>query len=158
MTVVAGAAVSMRRALHAAFVLGFSVVVLSLSVAAVAPMTGLTATSAHAAMAGMGESSEALGAAAAVTTASVADEITVDAGLAVASMCERACTSSVTSTCTAVVGLIVSSLLVLLLATRRDTVMRLLARLRTSARTLRPRRQRTMWTAMSLSSLCVLRV
>jgi len=73
-------------------------------------------------------------------------------------MCDRACVSEVTEMCTIAAGLIAITLMALLLAMRRDTFVGLLARIRTSQPTLRPRRQRTPWTVPSLSSLCVLRV
>jgi hypothetical protein len=59
--------------------------------------------------------------------------------------------------CTNAAGLTPSTLLALLLASRRDTFMGLLARTRPRALPRRRRRQ-TPWTVLSPNSLCVLRV
>jgi len=143
----------MRRALFAAVALALSLLCAALAVAAsTAPMSGMTNTSGISVMSGVGEAT------AAVATAPAAVAMTADAGSAMAAMCDSACVSEVTDTCTVAAGLIVITLMALLLATRRDTFMGLLARIRTSERTLRPRRERTPWTALSLSSLCVLRI
>lgn len=73
------------------------------------------------------------------------------------SMCDNACVSAVSETCTVAGGLTVTTLLALFLASRRDTFMGLLARTRPRALPRQWRRQ-TPWTVLSPISLCVLRV
>ncbi len=75
--------------------------------------------------------------------------------LPMSSMCDSACVTDVTEMCTVAGGLTVTTLLALLLASRRDTFMGLLARTRPCAL---PRRRQTPWTVLSPISLCVLRV
>ena len=75
-----------------------------------------------------------------------------------ASMCDSACVTEVTAMCTLAAGLTVTTLMALLLASRRDTFLGLLPRVETSAGVRRQRRERPAWMALSLSSLCVLRV
>ncbi len=74
------------------------------------------------------------------------------------SMCDSACVTDVTEMCTLAAGLIVLTLMGLLLASRRDTFLGVLARIRTSPRAVRQRHEPTPWTVLSLSSLGVLRV
>lgn len=70
--------------------------------------------------------------------------------------CDTACIGTVTAVCSGAVALVVP-LLVLLLATRRDTFIGLLRR--APARDVRGRwPQATPWTIPSLAALCVLRV
>jgi hypothetical protein len=59
------------------------------------------------------------------------------------SMCGSACIAEVTMVCTQAIGLTVTLVLVLLLASRRDTFLGLLARSRRSANVVRRRHQRT---------------
>ena len=73
------------------------------------------------------------------------------------SMCDMACVTDVSEMCTVAGGLTVTTLLALLVASRRDTFMGLLARTRPCALPRRRRRQ-TPWTVLSPISLCVLRV
>ena len=73
------------------------------------------------------------------------------------SMCDSACVTDVSQVCTIAGGLTVTTLLALLLASRRDTFLGLLARTRPRA-LLRRRRRHTPWTVLSPISLCVLRV
>ena len=146
----------MRRALFAAIALALSLMCAALGVAAsTAPMAGMTDSSVNTLMAGIGEATAAVATAPAVAGAAVA--VAADAGSAMAGMCDSACVSEVTEMCS-VAGLIVMTLMALLLATRRDTFLGLLARIRTSTRAVRLRREPTPWTVLSLSSLCVLRL
>ena len=72
-------------------------------------------------------------------------------------MCDTACVTDASAMSTVAGGLTVTTLLALLLAARRDTLMGLLARTRPGAHSRRVRRQ-TPWTVLSPISLCVLRV
>lgn len=75
-----------------------------------------------------------------------------------AAMCDGVCIAEVSSGCAVGVGLIVTTVLVLLLATRRDTYLALQARSSTLTRGHQRRRHRTPWTVLTPISLCVLRV
>lgn len=81
-----------------------------------------------------------------------------DAGHAVMSTCTSACVDDVADACTLGVSLAVVTILALLLGTRRDTFLGLLARPRVVLLARRPRWSRSPWTVLSLSTLCVLRV
>ena len=147
MPVAAGVSRWSQRALCAAIALALSLMCVVLAVtASTAPMSGLTDMNdvpGMSVMAGIGEATSAVAA---------------EAGPAMASMCESACVTEVTDMCSLAAGLIVITLLALLLATRRDTFLGLLARVRTPTSTLRHRGLPPPWTVLSLSSLCVLRV
>lgn len=73
------------------------------------------------------------------------------------SMCDSVCVTGLSRLCGVVAALTVTTLLALLLASRRDTLLGLLARARPRARQ-RRRRRTTRWRVISPISLCVLRV
>ncbi len=73
------------------------------------------------------------------------------------SLCDRVCLTGVGEVCLVASGLGVTTLLALLLASRRDTFVGLLGRTRPRALP-RRRRRRAPWTVPSPVSLCVLRV
>lgn len=75
----------------------------------------------------------------------------------IASMCDTSCAPGVTGMCTVAMSSVVS-VLVLFLASRRETFLGLLARVRRLMFALDPQRGRPPWTVLSLSSLCVSRV
>jgi len=77
--------------------------------------------------------------------------------LPMSSMRDNACVTDASEMCTVAGGLTVTTLLALLLASRRATFLGLLARTRPCALPRRRRRQ-TPWTVLSPISLCVLRV
>ena len=76
---------------------------------------------------------------------------------AVSGVCDSTCTAELGATCATAVGLAVTTVLVLLLASRRDTSLGELERTRFRVAPCW-RRRRTPWTAPSPVSLCVLRV
>lgn len=162
MSVPTGVARSSRRAVGAlvAVLVALACTVLWL-MALAAPsatmpdMTGMAGTSVEAGvsmMAGMRSTT------AVAATDAVAD-LAAGAGPAMASMCDTACVGGVVDVCTLAAGLAVTTVLALLLSSRRNTFLRLLAR--PGAATLvhrRPRWLHSPWTVLSLFSLGVLRV
>ncbi len=75
------------------------------------------------------------------------------------SLCETPCAGGTTGVlCGVAVALVVTSVLLLLLTSRRDTFLGLLARVRRAGLVRRRRRQRTPWLVRSPVSLGVLRV
>lgn len=144
-----------RRALCAAITLTLSLTCIALMVAApTTHMTGASTAAPAIAVAHIGGLTEAAGGVVvrepALLFASVASP---DMG----SMCDSACITELSKACMVAVALTVLSLLALLLASRRDTFVQVLARHRPSAQARRRRRQ-TPWTVPSPISLCVLRV
>ncbi len=113
-------------------------------------------TASMSSMTGMSDGSPVSTVAAASTLTTAAADTVSGLGPAVASMCDSACIVE-TSACALGVGLAVTTVLALLLGSRRDTFLGLLARLRTTG-TRRPRWLMSPWTVLSLSSLGVLRV
>lgn len=136
------------RPVCAAVALAIGLMCAVLGVAAsTTPMTDMT---------DMGEATaEAIGA---PVAAAMSMEMGGDDGPTMASMCESACITDISGDCTVAAGLAVTALLTLLMATRRDTFMSLLARVAPLLHVRRRRRDPTPWTVLSLSSLCVLRV
>lgn len=136
-------AILWRSAIGAAIALAVGLACTVLSAAAsVAPMTG------------MGDD------AAPVTTVAVTvAEDVASVSPAMTSMCAYACVDgSASVVCAGAAGLVVTSALVLLLASRRDTYLGLLARLRRAGLARRRLRARTPWLVLSPVSLCVFRV
>lgn len=126
--------------------------------AAIALTVGLACTVLWAAapvapMAGMSEHAAPV----ATVAVTVAEEFSA-ASPAMPPMCGNACVSDTTSAVCAGVGVIVTSLLGLFLAYRRNTFMGLLARVRRPGLTRRRLRERTPWVVLSPVSLCVFRV
>ena len=151
-----------RRALCAAIALALSMSCIVLAVAAsTTPMTG---------MADMAETSVtaaptvAVGAYTSGLTDGAIDVISEAASPVasvmappMSSLCDSACVMGASQMYAVAAGLAVTSLLALLLASRRDTFMGVLERTRPRARP-RRRRPQTPWTVLSPISLCVLRV
>lgn len=148
------------RALCAGIVLAIGLMSAVLGVAAsTTPMAGMTGMVNASAVSGMNDRSGAtVAGAVAPAAAATTAEIGVDGGLAWASMCESPCATDIGGECTVAAGLAVTALLALLLASRRDTFLGLLARLSPLFVVRRPRQEPTPWTVLSLTSLCVLRV
>lgn len=84
--------------------------------------------------------------------------VALDMSMPMSSMCDSACPTDASAVCTIAGGLTVTTLFLLLLVTRRDTFLGLLARARPRAVLRRRRRHRPSWTVLSPISLCVLRV
>lgn len=127
--------------------------------ASTAPATGMTGTISQSGMAGMDGMSEAtVEATVAPVTAAMTMAMGGDGGPSMASMCEFACVTDIGGACTVAAGLVVAALLVLFLASRRDTFLGLLARVGPVFFVRRRRRDPTPWTVLSLSRLCVLRI
>ncbi|MEO5709151.1 MAG: hypothetical protein ABIQ59_04965 [Nocardioidaceae bacterium] len=103
-------------------------------------------------MAGMGEVTAAMALGPAV------NDVAADTGPVINSMCDTACVTRVSSMCNVAGGLTVTTLLALLLASRRNTFMGMIARNGSPALSRRPRRDRTRRAVLSPFSLCVLRV
>jgi len=156
-----------RRGLCAAVALALSLACIVFAIAASATlMTGMvdmadastTAPTTAAPAAAVGAFTSGL-------TGGVVSEVVLEAASPVAamislplsSMCDSACVTNVSEMCTIAGGLTVTTLLALLLATRRDTFVGLLARKRPCALPRRQRRQ-TPWIVLSPISLCVFRV
>ncbi len=148
------------RALCAGVVLAISLMCAVLGVAAsTTPMTGMTGMTEASALSRMGDIGDtAVAAAAAPVAAVMTMEMGGADGPTLASMCGRPCVTDIGGECTVAVGLAVTALLALFLASRRDTFLGLLARLSFLSFVLRRRQEPTPWTVPSLSSLCVLRV
>lgn len=100
-------------------------------------------------------SGEAAGAAA---RAPATQGTAVGAVSVISSMCDTSCVNEVTTTCAVAAATIIATLMVLLLASRRDTFLGLLARTRPTDFARRPRRARVAVPALSLCTLCVWRV
>jgi len=157
-----------RRALCAAIALALSMSCIVLAVAAsTTPMTGMADM---ADMADMAETSVTAAPTVAVGayTSGLTDgaiDVVSEAASPVASvmappmssLCDSACVMGASQMRAVAAGLAVTSLLALLLASRRDTFMGVLERTRPRARP-RRRRPQTPWTVLSPISLCVLRV
>jgi len=156
-----------RCGLCAAVALALSLTCIVFAVAAsTTPMTGMVdMADASTTAAVTAAPAAAVGAFTSGLTSGGVGDVTREAASPVASvmslpmslMCDSACVTDVSEMCTVAVGLTVTTLLALLLASRRDTFMGLLARTRPGARSRRLRRQ-TPWTVLSPISLCVLRV
>lgn len=127
--------------------------------ASTTPMPGMTGQVNASGVSPMGDLVEATGAAA-VAPVGAATTVEMGAGGALmpASMCESPCVADISGACTIAGGLAAAALLALLLGTRRDTFLGLLARLGPLFSVRRPRHEPTPWTVLSLTSLCVLRV
>ena len=122
-------------------------------------MTGMTGMVSASGVSGMNDMGEAtVAAAVGPVAATMAAEVGGDVGLTLASMCESPCVIDISGECTVAAGLAVTALLALFLASRRDTVLGLLARIAPLFYVRRRRREPTPWTVLSLSSLCVMRV
>ena len=119
-------------------------------------MAGVTEMVSSARMNDMGEAAAA--AAVAPIAAAMTMEMGGDGGPTMASMCETQCVTDIGGACTIAAGLLVAALLVLFLASRRDTFLGLLARVGPVFFVRRRRRDPTPWTVLSLTRLCVLRV
>ena len=119
-------------------------------------MAGVTEMVSSASMNDMGEAAAA--AAVAPIAAAMTMEMGGDGGPTMASMCETQCVTDIGGACTIAAGLLVAALLVLFLASRRDTFLGLLARVGPVFFVRRRRRDPTPWTVLSLTRLCVLRV
>ena len=156
-----------RRGLCAAVALALSLTCIVFAVAAsTTPMTDMVdmadasttaaATAAHAAAVGAFTSGLTGGGIGDVVREAASPETSL-MSLPMSLMCDTACVTDVSAMCTVAGGLTVTTLLALLLVSRRDTFMRLLARTRLCALPRRQRRQ-TPWTVLSPISLCVLRV
>ncbi len=160
-------ALLLRRGLCAVVALALSLMSIVFAVpASTTPMTGMvdmadastTAAATHTPAAAVGAFPSGL-------TGGVVGDVVREAASPVASvmvlpmssMCDSACVTEVSEMCTVAGGLTVATLLALLLASRRDTFMGLLARTRLCVVPRRRRRQ-TPWTVLSPISLCVLRV
>ena len=144
MSAAAGVARGSRRALCGAILLGLSLMCAALAVTASSdPMSGM---------------SEMSGATAVVTAPVAAARDSMAPMAPMSSACDSVCVSEVTDLCSLAAGLSVMTLMALLLATRRDTFLGLLARVRTPPSGPRRRSEPPPWTVLSLSSLCVLRV
>ncbi|GAB2754284.1 hypothetical protein GCM10027020_02950 [Nocardioides salsibiostraticola] len=115
--------------------------------------TVLWAATPVAPMAGMSEHAAPI----ATVAAGVAEEFS-SASPAMAPMCGNPCVSDTSSVACTGVGVILTSLLVLFLAFRRNTFMGLLTRVRRPGLTRRRLRERTPWVVLSPVSLCVFRV
>ncbi len=153
-----------RRGLCAAIALALSLTCIVLAVAAsTTPMAGMA--DASAAAAAIAAPAVAVGARTSGLTDGAGGDVIRETASPVASgmsqrmssMCDSACVTDLNEMCTVVAGLTVTTLLALLLASRRDTFMGLFARTRPCARPRRRRRQ-TPWTVLSPVSSCVLRV
>lgn len=161
MSVVAKVASDSTRPLCAGLALSISLMCALLGFAASAtPATGMTEMVSHTGMAGMPgslDTGEASGAG-----APVAAWMEMDTGgddePAMSSMCGAPCVTDIGGACTIAAGLIIAALLVLFMASRRDTFVGLRARLGPVLFVRRRRRDPTPWTVLSLSRLCVLRV
>lgn len=134
-------AVLWRSALGAAIALAAGLACTVLWAASVAPMASMSEAAAPVA----------------TVAATVAEEVS-SATPAMASMCGIACVSDTTGVGCTGVGVVVTSVLVLLLASRRNTFMGLQARVRRPGLTRRRLRERTPWIVLSPASLCVFRV
>lgn len=156
-----------RRGLCAAVALALSLTCIVLGVAAsTTPMTGMVdmagtsatgaATAAPAVAVGAYTSGLTNGAVGDVLGEAVSPVGSVTSP-PISSMCDSACVTDVSQMCTIAGGLTVTTLLALLLASRRDTFLGLLARTRPRALRRRRRRQ-TPWTVLTPVCLCVLRV
>lgn len=122
-------------------------------------MTGMTEMINASSVTGMDDRGEAaVLTAVAPAAAAMTMETGGDGGPTMASMCESLCVIDIGGECTVAAGLAVTALLALLLASRRDTFLGLLARAGPLFYVRRRRRDPTPWTVLSLSSLCVLRV
>lgn len=91
---------------------------------------------------------------------SASESVALDSSLGslpLTSMCDTVCASRVNEVCAVAGGLTVIMLLTLLLVPRRDTILGLKARTRTSVLR-RQQRHRAPWASPSLIELCVLRV
>lgn len=86
-----------------------------------------------------------------------AADLARDLGSAMTSMCDSTCVSDLTDTCALAAGLLLMTVMALLVGSRRDTFLGLVARLR-RATPVPPPRWLTPWTSPSLSQLGVLRV
>ncbi len=115
--------------------------------------TILSAAAAVAPMAGMSENAASF-----TTVAVTVVEEAASASPAMAPMCGNACVSGTTSVVCTGAGLVVTSVLVLLIAARRNTYLGLLARVRRPGPGRRRLRERTPWVVLSPVSLCVFRV
>ncbi len=156
-----------RRGLCAAVALALSLACIVFAVAAsTTPMTGMVdAADASTTAAATAAPAAAVGAFPSGLTDGVVGDVVREAASPVASvmslpmgsMCDSACVTDVSVMCTVAGSLTVATLLALLLASRRDTFMGLLARTRPCTLPFRRRRQ-TPWTVLSPISLCVLRV
>ncbi len=150
-----------RRGLCAAVALALSLTCIGLAVSAsTTPMAGMVD------MAGTSATGASMSAPAVTEGAFIGGQTGVAISAAVSpvasvmppmsSMCDSACVINASAVCTIAGGLMVTSVLALLLASRRGTFLGLLAR--TRPRALRRRRRRhTPWTVLSPMSLCVLR-
>lgn len=150
-------------------------VVVALALGLTCMFLAVVATTPMAGMAGMADASTtaatttapvaAVGALTSSLTGSVVSEVVPEAASPVASvtaptmspMCDSPCVTGTSQTCRVASGLTVTTLLALLVASRRDTFVGLLPRTRPRAL---PRRRRfqTPWTVLSPIFLCVLRV
>ncbi len=140
-----------RRAVGGAvaLALGLTCVVLSLA-ASPSPASGMSGIAGIEGMAGM---AGMVGAAATVEPEGPVDTATAPA---MSGTCGTVCVTDVSQLCT-IAGLTLTTLLALLLATRRDTFLGLLARRRSRGPRCR-RRHQTPWTVLSPISLGLLRV
>jgi hypothetical protein len=155
------AAVALALSLMCA-VLGAAASTAPMTVMSISDISGMTDAAGVAGASNMNDMGEAAVAAAsapvAAMTAELVSEMARDGGPAMASMCATPCVTDIASACTVAAGLTVIAILALFLASRRDTFMGLLARTGPVLYVRRRLRDRTPWTVLSLSLLCVLRV
>lgn len=122
------------------------------------PATDMTSTTGISSMGDMGVATAA--AAAAPVASAMTVDMGGDGGPTMALMCETPCVTDIGGGCTIAAGLAVAavSLLVLFLASRRNTFLGLLARVGPDFFVRRRQRDPTPWTVPSLTRMCVLRV
>ncbi|MEJ7834416.1 MAG: hypothetical protein WKF79_15995 [Nocardioides sp.] len=166
MPIAAQVARTSRRGLCAAIALALSLACMVFAVAASTPMTGMIdMADASTTAATTAAPAAVVGSFASGLTDSKLDDVVREAvspaasvmSLPTSSMCDSVCVTGVSELCTVAGGLTLITMLALLVATRRDTFMGLLARTRPRALP-RQRRLQTPWTVLSPISLCVLRV
>lgn len=122
-------------------------------------MTEMVSQSGMSGMSGMNDMGETATAAALTpVAAAMTMEMGGDGGPTMVSMCEIPCVTDIGGACAIAAGSAVAALLVLFLASRRNTFLGVLARVSPVFFVRRRRRDPTPWTVLSLSRLCVLRV
>lgn len=148
-----------RRAVCAALALALG---LACAVLAAAVSTGMSGMSGMSGVSGTNEvaaTAASSAATAAETTDVTAMVVAGDAVQQMTSMCDNVCAGVTTGgLCTVAAGILLTGVLALLLASPRNTFLRLLARARPPGLVRRRLRQRTPWLALSPVSLCVFRV
>lgn len=145
-----------RRAVCAALALALGLACAVLAAAVSTGMSGMSGVSGTNEVAATAASSAAT---AAETTDVTAMVVAGDAVQQMTSMCDNVCAGVTTGgLCTVAAGILLTGVLALLLASPRNTFLRLLARARPPGLVRRRLRQRTPWLALSPVSLCVFRV